>query len=51
MFNKMFRQVDLLERGLDTAALRQRIIAQNLANADSMIEAIEVAVQMARKKN
>ncbi len=35
MFEKMFRPVNLLERGLDASALRQQTIAQNMANADT----------------
>ncbi len=35
MFPKIFNQVDMLERGLDTAWLRQETIAQNIANANT----------------
>ncbi len=35
MFPKLFNQVDLLERGLDTSWLRQEVIAQNIANANT----------------
>lgn len=35
MFNKMFGQVNLLQKGLDTAWLRQEVISNNLANVDT----------------
>lgn len=35
MFNRMFNTVNLLEKGLDTAALRQEVISHNLANVDT----------------
>ena len=35
MLGKMFNQVDRLARGLDTATLRQSVIAQNIANVNT----------------
>jgi flagellar basal-body rod protein FlgB len=35
MFNRMFNQVNILERSLDAGAMRQRVIAQNIANAET----------------
>lgn len=35
MFNSMFKQVNLIQKGLDTAYLRQEVISHNLANVDT----------------
>jgi flagellar basal-body rod protein FlgB len=35
VFEKLFRQVDTLARGLDASWLRQEVIAQNIANANT----------------
>ena len=35
MFNRMFGQVNILQKGLDTAWLRQETISHNLANVDT----------------
>ena len=35
MFNKMFRHIDLMQRGMDAAWMRQDVIAHNIANADT----------------
>ncbi|MDR0381179.1 MAG: flagellar basal body rod protein FlgB [Oscillospiraceae bacterium] len=35
VFGKIFRQVDTLARGLDASWLRQEVIAQNIANANT----------------
>jgi len=35
MLGKIFRQTDLMRRGMDTAWLRQEVIAQNIANVNT----------------
>ena len=35
MFDKVFNQVNLIQKGLDTSWLRQEVISHNLANADT----------------
>lgn len=35
MFSKMFRQVDLIQRGMDAASMRQDVISNNIANVDT----------------
>ncbi|MCL1806827.1 MAG: flagellar basal body rod protein FlgB [Oscillospiraceae bacterium] len=35
MFNKMFRQIDLMQRGMDAAWMRQEVISHNIANVDT----------------
>ncbi len=35
MFNKMFRQVNLMQRGMDAAWMREEVINNNIVNADT----------------
>ena len=35
MFTKMFRHIDLMQRGMDAAWMRQDVISHNIANADT----------------
>jgi flagellar basal-body rod protein FlgB len=35
MFNKMFRNIDLMHRGMDAAWMRQSVIAHNISNVDT----------------
>ncbi len=35
MFDRMFGQVNLIQKGMDTAWLRQEVISHNIANADT----------------
>jgi flagellar basal-body rod protein FlgB len=35
MFTNMFRHIDLMQRGMDAAWMRQEVISHNIANADT----------------